>query len=126
MRNFNEEHLQECATGICLGGNIRLNHVKALLKEKALDVQRAQIGGGAIPQQHSENWSFYKKREREYIPGLTKQQAVESSYQELKSRKCIKCSTRTLRTSIKQRCRDSTAATSCCRCLCQNDDKETT
>jgi hypothetical protein len=48
MLNFNERHLQECATGIGLGGNIRLNHVKAFLREKALDMQRAQIGSISI------------------------------------------------------------------------------
>lgn len=53
MRNFNERHLRECATGIGLGGNIRLKYVKSLLNLKALEVQRSQIGSIAHPQQHS-------------------------------------------------------------------------
>jgi hypothetical protein len=94
MRNFNESHLQECATGICLGGNIRLNHVKALLKEKALEVQRAPR-------------YFYKTTEKRMICWIDQAassrvfEAVESSYQELTVENASR------QAQSKQLCRDS-------------------
>jgi hypothetical protein len=59
-----------------LGGNIRLNHVKALLKEKALDMQRAQIDSISIQQRHSAICVSTGVPRREQIAELTNQQTA--------------------------------------------------
>jgi hypothetical protein len=67
---FNQRHLLICANGIGLGGNIRLSHVKSLLKEKGVEVRKALLHIAPLPQQQAAIFVADKKLKREQIDSL--------------------------------------------------------